>query len=265
MRLISLSILFALGAQTASAQQSYDCVIYPSQVLQLGSASDGIIEEMFVSRGDRVKAGDMVAQLESEAEKASLTYATERAEDMGPIEIAQSRVELLKAASGRATEMGKRKIMPEAQIEQVQTEYQVAQLELRRAEVDQRLAKLDVERVEAQLRRRAIRSPIDGIVTTRMMGPGEYVYSQTPVAEVAQVDPLYVEVFLPTTLYPDLAVDQKGSVFPAEPIGGEYSATIVVVDSVFDAASDTFGVRLALPNPEGKLPAGIDCRVAFSN
>ena len=239
-------------------------MIDPSQVLQLGSASDGIIEQMFVSRGDLVKAGDMIAQLESEAEKASLTYATERAEDMGPIEIAQSRVELLKAAAGRATEMGKRKIMPEAQIEQVQTEYQVAQLELRRAEVDQRLAKLDVERVEAQLRRRAIRSPIDGIITTRTMGPGEYVYSQTPLVAVAQIDPLFVEVFLPTALYPKLAVGQTAAVFPAEPVGGEYSAQIVVVDSVFDAASDTFGVRLALPNPEGTLPAGVDCTVAFA-
>ncbi len=264
MRLTMLSILLALVSGAACAQQRHDCIIEPSQVLQIGSASDGIIEKMFVARGDRVKAGDMIAQLESEAEKASLTYARERADDMGPIEIAQSRVDLLKAVAGRALEMQRRKIMPDSQVEQAQTDYQVAQLELRRAEVDQRLAKLDVERVQAQLDRRAVRSPIDGIVTTRMMGPGEYVYSQTPVAELAQVDPLYVEVFLPTVLYPKLKAGQTASVFPAEPVGGEYAATIVVVDSVFDAASDTFGVRLALPNPEAKLPAGIDCTVEFS-
>jgi membrane fusion protein (multidrug efflux system) len=32
---------------------------------------------------------------------------------------------------------------------------------------------------------------------------------------------------------------------------------------VFDAASNTIGVRLELPNPEFRLPAGIHCRVRF--
>jgi hypothetical protein len=35
------------------------------------------------------------------------------------------------------------------------------------------------------------------------------------------------------------------------------------VDQVFDAASGTIGVRLELPNPELRLPAGIHCRVHF--
>ena len=36
-----------------------------------------------------------------------------------------------------------------------------------------------------------------------------------------------------------------------------------VVDRLLDASSGTFGVRLALPNPTGALPAGIRCRVEF--
>ncbi|MBC7144258.1 MAG: hypothetical protein H5U24_02515 [Thioclava marina] len=47
----------------------------------------------------------------------------------------------------------------------------------RAAELDQNLAKRDLARVQAQLERREIRSPIDGFVITRMMGPGEYVSS----------------------------------------------------------------------------------------
>lgn len=264
MRFTFFLMFSALTAGAASAQDSFDCVIDPSQVLEIGSAADGIIEEVFVSRGDAVRKGDLIAMLESEAEKASLIYARERAEDMGPVEIARARVELLKASAERATEMGKRNVLADSQVEQAQTEYEVARLEQRRAEIDQELARLDLQRVEAQLDRRAIRSPIDGIVTTRMMGPGEYVYSQAPVAQVVQIDPLYVEVFLPTDLYPRIAAGQVGMVYPAEPLGGEYAAEIVVVDKFFDAASDTFGVRLSLPNTDGVLPAGIDCTVTFS-
>jgi len=32
---------------------------------------------------------------------------------------------------------------------------------------------------------------------------------------------------------------------------------------VIDAASGTFGVRMELPNPKFRLPAGLKCRVAF--
>ena len=44
-----------------------------------------------------------------------------------------------------------------------------------------------------------------------------------------------------------------------EPIGGTYRASVEIVDLVLDAASGTFGVRLALPNPDFILPAGIRC------
>lgn len=34
-------------------------------------------------------------------------------------------------------------------------------------------------------------------------------------------------------------------------------------DEVFDAASGTFGVRVALPNPDRVLPGAARCRVQF--
>jgi hypothetical protein len=37
----------------------------------------------------------------------------------------------------------------------------------------------------------------------------------------------------------------------------------MIVDHVSEAASGTFGVRLALPNPERFLPAGLRCRVTI--
>ena len=97
----------------------------------------------------------------------------------------------------------------------------------------------------------------------RLIGPGEYVYSQVQIVRIAKIDPLHVEVFLPTELYPSLSVGEEARVRPAEPVGGEYTAKIIAIDNVFDAASDTFGVRLSLPNPGDHLPAGVDCQVEF--
>jgi len=53
-----------------------------------------------------------------------------------------------------------------------------------------------------------------------------------------------------------------GEVFPE--IGGRYIAHVTAVDSVFDAASATIGVRLELPNPGNDIPAGLTCQVRFA-
>ena len=44
---------------------------------------------------------------------------------------------------------------------------------------------------------------------------------------------------------------------------GTHTARVKVVDPVIDAASGTFGVRLELPNPNYRLPAGLKCKVRF--
>jgi hypothetical protein len=80
---------------------------------------------------------------------------------------------------------------------------------------------------------------------------------------MAEIDPLNVEVIIPVALYGNIHVGSKGEVFPEKPISGKYTATVKVVDKVVDAASGTFGVRLTMPNPGGKIPAGIKCRVKF--
>ena len=73
-----------------------------------------------------------------------------------------------------------------------------------------------------------------------------------------------VEVIVPVALFGRIKVGQSAEVYPEAPLGGTWGAKVTVVDRVIDAASGTFGVRLALPNNDLKLPAGLKCRVKFS-
>jgi multidrug efflux pump subunit AcrA (membrane-fusion protein) len=52
-------------------------------------------------------------------------------------------------------------------------------------------------------------------------------------------------------------------VSPENPVGQVYKVKVTIVDRVIDAASGTFGVRLELPNPKYRLPAGLKCKVSF--
>jgi multidrug efflux pump subunit AcrA (membrane-fusion protein) len=60
-----------------------------------------------------------------------------------------------------------------------------------------------------------------------------------------------------------MRVGMRARVMPESPVGGSYDAQVTVVDRVVDAASGTFGVRLALPNPDHRIPAGIRCQIEF--
>ena len=60
-----------------------------------------------------------------------------------------------------------------------------------------------------------------------------------------------------------IKVGDNATVFPEGPVGGQFNARVTVVDRLVDAASGTFGVRLEVPNPDNRLPAGLKCRVSF--
>jgi multidrug efflux pump subunit AcrA (membrane-fusion protein) len=118
-------------------------------------------------------------------------------------------------------------------------------------------------RAAALLAQRTIVSPIDGYVMKRMMAPGENVFEQAKIMKIAQIDPLIVEVHLPIAVFPVIQEGMNAEVRPSQPAGTVHIATVSVIDKVLDAASDTFGVRLMVPNPTHKMPAGVNCTATF--
>lgn len=67
----------------------------------------------------------------------------------------------------------------------------------------------------------------------------------------------------PVNLLPSVKIGIKAKVIPEAPIGSQYTVGAKIADRVIDAAKGTFGVRLELPNPNHRLPAGLKCKVIF--
>ncbi len=118
---------------------------------------------------------------------------------------------------------------------------------------------LQLEQARASLARRTIRSPISGFVVERLMSPGEVVDEET-ILTIAEVDPLRVEVILPTHLFGSVAPGESVEIVPEPPLDQPHIAEVAIVDRVLDGASGTFGVRLLLPNPDHDLPGGLRCQ-----
>ncbi|QOZ28012.1 efflux RND transporter periplasmic adaptor subunit [Bradyrhizobium sp. CCBAU 51753] len=248
----------------AADRGEFDCVIEPQQVVKLASAAVGVIARLDVDRGDVVRQGQVVGNIEDGVEAATLALSRARATNDSPVKSAEARVQFLRLKYERLAQLHARAVSPLASLQEAEAEVQVAEQQLKEAQLTREIARLEVVHAEEIVKQRTLRSPIDGVVVERLLVPGEYRNDQSPVLTLAQIDPLRVEVFVPTAYFGQIRIGSNAEVRPEPPVGGTHLATVTVVDRVHDAASGTFGVRLALPNPRLVLPGGIRCRVIFA-
>jgi RND family efflux transporter MFP subunit len=256
-------VLIAFFAPLASLAKPFECLIEPDQVVMVSSPTDGLIDKIYVKRGDRVRAGQALVQLESNAESSAVKMAKYRSQMGGRIASLKHRFEYTTKKAERSQELRKQNFVSAQARDDAESERNIAEADLQDAIENRELAKYDYQHSLDLLNRRTIRSPFDGVVVDRMLNPGDLAEAGTgrkPILKIAHVDPLRVEVVLPVEAWGKLRAGMTAQVIP-EVLGGRYAATITVVDSVFDSASGTFGVRLSLPNRDKALPAGIRCHV----
>ena len=260
-----LSVIFVCGYTSIAGAEpmALEGLIEPSLVVNIGSSTPGILETVEVDRGDLVKKNQVVASLQAGVEKANLVLARYRTELTANIELRRQRLEYATREKERFEELYKKKALPLSQMDEVKTGMTLAQLELQEALENQRLAELDLKRYMEIVEEMTIRSPVNGVVVERFLAKGEYVEDQ-PIMKIAQINPLYVEIIATVEMFGTVRKGMKAEVRPENPHKKSYTAKVTVVDRVVDAASGTFGVRLELPNPDYKLPAGLKCKVIFN-
>ncbi|CAG0975080.1 Cobalt-zinc-cadmium resistance protein CzcB [Phycisphaerales bacterium] len=248
----------------AAASQDVECLIEPQRVVRLSTAVEGVLESVEVDRGDRVKQGQIVATLESGAERASRDVARERASHRGNLAEADARVRFAERELARLSKLREQNVVAERLLDEATTNLERATADLEAAREEVRLAQIELAQAEAELERRRVRSPIDGVVTRRLLHPGEYVES-SEVLEIAQIDPLRVEALLPAPLRGRIRPGSEAVVTTTSLPEGSHVARVTAVDPVIDAASGTFGVRLELPNGGDSLAPGLACRARFDD
>ena len=209
-----------------------ECLIEPHLTVDVATVAAGVVKEIRVDRGHFVKSGQVLAQLESEIEKANLAYA-------------RAKADYSSKKYQRVVELHKEQMISSQQLEETKAENEVAQAELKKA------AEI--------LGQRTIVSPLSGVIVERYVSPGEFVENKK-IVKVAQVQPLNVELIAPVAMMGAFAPGNPMQVSPEGPTAGPFEARVKLVDRVIDAASGTFRVRLELPNPQSQISAGIRCK-----
>jgi RND family efflux transporter MFP subunit len=213
-----------------------DCLLTPSVDTKVASPVPGVLAAVAVRRGDRVKKGQVLFRLRSEAEQATL------------------HLKAVQAAYGARTiqrndELYRQKLISEQDKDDIIMQNRVYALEKAQAQV--------------AVDQKTTRSPINGVVVDTFLEPGEYVGTDA-VVELAQLDPLYVEVTVPARYFGQIRAGARARVTLDAPLSSTHEAWVSIVDQVIDAASGTYRVRLELPNQDYRLPSGLKCRVSFA-
>jgi HlyD family secretion protein len=278
---------------------SADAVLYPINQSNVTSKINAPVTRILVNRGDHVRAGQVLAVLESadlaasanesqhqyeqsQAAYALLTGATvedDRAKAQTDVQSAKDSLDAAKklyenrAAAQREGALAQ-KLVDEAQLAmvQAQNQYDLAQKHLaalnqvgqketiRGAEAQMNAAKAHYENAAVQLSYAQIKSPIAGIVSDRTVYPGEMATSGTPLVSIVDISDIVARANVPVK---DASAIKVGR--PARIAGpdGDIPGTVTVVSPAVDPTTTTVQVWVRAANPEEKLKPGGTVRVAI--
>lgn len=206
----------------------------PDRVANLKAETAGMVAEILVKRGERVKAGQPLLRLAMNEREQLLKQAK--------AELAQREIEYEGAKKLSSQGFSGKAKLAEAK----------ALLESARARVAQQTQ--DIQRTH-------ITAPFDGVLNERLVEVGDYLGVGDPIAEVYDLNPLIIRADVGQREMSALAMGMQGE---ARLVTGELlSGQIRYLSRVADRATNTFRLELAVANSQQKLPAGLSAEMAL--
>lgn len=238
-------------AQASDARTlNYSGAVRARVEMNLGFRIDGKISERFVDIGDRVKAGELLARIDS------ADYALSVQSAKASLDAAERQVETTELARNRAEQLFAKNVSSKAQLEQATLSYDqaVASRDSARSALDQ--AKNQVNYTD-------LTSDQNGIVTTVNADVGQVVGSGTPVVTVAVDGEKEVLIAIPEV---DIAQFKPGKMVKASfwsDTSLALQGRVREVAGSADPQSRTFAVRVSLPN-DPKVLLGMTANIEAS-
>ena len=198
--------------------------------------TSGEVERVAFEAGDRVEAGDLLVQLESDEERLEVRLS----------EVAVREAEQLLARYRRIEDTG---AISDSQIDEAETALEAAQIQLEQARV--------------ALDRRTVRAPFSGFVGLTDIDAGARITPTTAITQLDDRSTLFVDFNPPEQVFGRISV---GDTVNAEPFAGanrSFEARIVNVDSRINPTARTFTVRASIDNANDELRPGMSFAVNF--
>ncbi|MBL9038932.1 MAG: efflux RND transporter periplasmic adaptor subunit [Archangium sp.] len=242
-------------AVVAKAPGAYELTlpgsVAPKQSSVVYARGAGFVRKFYVDLGDAVKAGQVLADIETPEVDEDVKRARARLDE------AQKNVALTRAIAERAERLAKEGVSSQQQAEETKSRLNSAM-----AQVDS--AQADADRLGALRGFSRVTAGFDGVVTRRMVELGTLVNpSQTPLFEIAHVATLKVTVDVPQSAAPEMKPGVTATVFLPSSPATTWQATVSRSAGALDVGTRTLRTELLMQN-DGHILAGSYVQVRFS-
>jgi multidrug resistance efflux pump len=245
------------GVDSGEALVITDCLVSPVDDVEVPAREAGVITELALKRGDHIRSGELIAQLDDEMADAAKDVAKLEADAAGEVAQDDSGVRYAKAAAdvahaeyegaieanqetqGTFSPWDVRRLKLTANRSDVQIEKDA--LEHRVAGVTHRIKNAELKQAERLVKRRRIESPASGVIVTLYKEKGEWVAPGDPVARVVSVSRLRVEGFVPADKYAPREILGKPVTVTVSPVRDHvetFESKISFVSPVVEASGE---------------------------
>jgi RND family efflux transporter MFP subunit len=248
--------IVAPTASAARAEVRLPGSTSPLQETVLYARTSGYITALHADIGDRVKAGQLLATIASPEVDQQLSEARARLQEgKANLVLAESRLNRIRAVAGKGA----------ASVQELDDAQAVYNSQL----ATQRVSETVVSRLETDQAYQKVVAPFDGVVTRRTVDVGSLITagSGTNVSslfELQQQATIRVFVDVPQAWAPSVKPGAAAGVEFREFPGERFAAEVVRTGGALDPRTRTMRAELHLPNPDGRLMAGMYGQVTLS-
>ena len=227
-------------AMTVSAQQWTPVIettglVRPNQGAMLSAQSAGTISKVLVTNGQSVKKGDLLVELDSSVERASL-------------QAAEAQVISLRQTYQRYANLAKSGGISQQELDNAKAAY------------DAQVA--NVESLKATIARRQIVAPFDGKAGIVKVNVGQYVSNGTEIVRVEDRSSMKVDFAIAQNLLEKLHIGQKVTATADARLGETFSATISAIEPAINSSTGLIDVQATFDPEDGeKLLSGMFTRL----
>jgi RND family efflux transporter MFP subunit len=238
---------------------------------EVAALREGVIQSMELQIGMPVTKGGTIGYLHHEMAELTVTKNKLQAASVGPTEKAKAQKEVALSVVARNTRLNARKsdMVSAEDVAKAEGELKVADAQLKEAGENQEIAKADLELAEQTLREHTIVAPFDGVILKRMKEPGESVRANEAVVQLANLNKLCANAYVPLEfafrVKEGLVVEVqpritqgKGELMAIEK--KRFRGKITFVDPQIQPVAETTAtvrIRAEFDNPGGELRPGL--------
>lgn len=233
----------------------------PTRKATLGATLDGRIAELLVDEGDHVRAGQPLLRLDERVQRARTEMARTAAESVVEVALAAIRAEFAQSEVDHVRQLGRTDLASARELRVAESNAATTALEVVQADSQQLESIQNYRLQQLILDEHELRAPFDGFVSAMLKECGEVVEAREGMLTLVQLDPLEVTLDCPIDAWSGVSAGATVRVSPADGSLPPREGVICFANRVADAASQTFKLKVRVPNPNSDWIAGLRVHV----